>query len=42
VVSRVRLLRIRHDDFHQVCAHDPMLAAQLYLRIARHLAVAAP
>jgi serine/threonine protein phosphatase PrpC len=42
VVSRARLLRIRHDDFHQVCAHDPMLAAQLYLRIARHLAIAAP
>jgi CRP-like cAMP-binding protein len=42
VVARARLLRIRHDDFKQVCSHDPHLAAALYLRIARHLANALP
>jgi serine/threonine protein phosphatase PrpC len=42
VVARARLLRIRHDDFKQVCSHDPHLAAALYLRIARHLATALP
>jgi hypothetical protein len=38
VVSRTRLLRIRHDDFKQICSHDAHLAAALYMRIARHLA----
>jgi serine/threonine protein phosphatase PrpC len=39
VVDRARLLRIRHDDFKEVCSHDPQLAAQLYMRLARHLAM---
>jgi PPM family protein phosphatase len=38
VHERARLLRIRHDDFVAVCSHDPQLAANLYQRIARHLA----
>jgi hypothetical protein len=38
VAERARLLRIRHDDFNQVCAHNTALAAELYKRIARHLA----
>ena len=38
VLERARLLRIRHDDFVEVCAHDPLLAAALYQRLARHLA----
>lgn len=38
VVEHARLLRIRHDDFNQVCAHNIALAAELYRRIARHLA----
>jgi CRP-like cAMP-binding protein len=38
VTERARLLRIRHDDFKEVCSHDPELAAQLYMRLARHLA----
>ncbi len=38
VVERARLIRIRHDDFIAVCQHDPQLAANLYQRIARHLA----
>ena len=42
VAARARLLRIRHDDFRQVCSHDPHLAAALYMRLARHLAVAPP
>ncbi len=41
VSERARLLRIRHDDFNEVCAHDPALAAELYKRIARHLATTA-
>jgi serine/threonine protein phosphatase PrpC len=32
-----RLLRVRADDFAEVCA-EPRLAAQLYRRIAQHLA----
>ena len=32
-----RLLRLRADDFAEVCA-DPRLAAQLYRRLAQHLA----
>lgn len=38
VLERARLLRIRHDDFLEVCAHNPTLSAELYKRIARHLA----
>lgn len=40
VVERARLLRIRHDDFREICSHDAELAAQLYERLARHLATA--
>ncbi len=42
VLERTRLLRIRHDDFTEVCAHNMQLAADLYKRIARHLATAGP
>lgn len=37
-LERTRLLRIRHDDFLEVCAHNSQLSAELYMRIARHLA----
>ncbi len=40
VAERARLLRIRHDDFNEVCAHNTRLAADLYKRLARHLAAA--
>lgn len=33
----LRLLRVRADDFAEVCA-DPRLAAELYRRLAQHLA----
>jgi protein phosphatase len=33
----VRTLRIRRDDFHEVCSADPVLAAALYYRLAEHL-----
>lgn len=42
VVEQARLLRIRYDDFREVCSHDAGLAAQLYRRIAKHLATAGP
>ncbi len=42
VVERTRLLRIRHDDFTEVCAHNMQLAAELYRRVATHLATAGP
>jgi serine/threonine protein phosphatase PrpC len=42
VLERTRLLRIRHDDFTEVCAHNMQLAAELYKRIAKHLATAGP
>ena len=32
-----RLLRVRADDFAEVCS-DPRLAAQLYRRLAQHMA----
>ena len=32
-----RLLRLRADDFSEVCA-DPRLAAELYRRLAAHIA----
>jgi serine/threonine protein phosphatase PrpC len=38
VEQPARLLRIRHDDFVEVCSHEPRLAAALYKRLARHLA----
>ena len=38
VAERARLLRIRHDDFNEVCSHNTALAAKLYKRIAAHLA----
>jgi PPM family protein phosphatase len=38
VTERVRALRIRRDDFREVTAHDPPLAAALYERLAAHLA----
>jgi serine/threonine protein phosphatase PrpC len=38
VLERTRLLRIRHDDFTEVCAHNVQLSAELHKRIARHLA----
>lgn len=36
--QRVRTLRIRADDFREVCAADAQLAAALYERLARYLA----
>ena len=38
VTQDARLLRIRQTDFEEVCAHNTGLAAELYKRIARHLA----
>ena len=38
VLERARLLRMRHDDFMEVCAHNVQLSAELHKRIARHLA----
>jgi PPM family protein phosphatase len=34
----MRALRIRHDDFKEVCQFDPRLAAEVYQRLARNLA----
>jgi protein phosphatase len=34
----LRALRIRHDDFREVCQFDPRLAAEVYQRLARNLA----
>jgi serine/threonine protein phosphatase PrpC len=39
--SAVRALRLRADDFREVCASDGRLAAALYERLARHLASSA-
>ncbi|AUX22041.1 phosphoprotein phosphatase [Sorangium cellulosum] len=39
--ARTRLIRIRKDDFAEVCEHDAELAAALYQRLARHLALEA-
>ena len=36
--DEARLIRIRHDDFAEVCRHDPALGAALYMRVAKHLA----
>jgi CRP-like cAMP-binding protein len=38
VTSRARLIRIRGDDFREVCLHDAGLGSALYERLARHLA----
>jgi hypothetical protein len=36
--AQTRLIRIRMDDFAEVCSHDEGLAAALYQRLARYLA----
>jgi hypothetical protein len=33
-----RLLRLRHDDFRELCTHDALTGRALYERLARHLA----
>jgi PPM family protein phosphatase len=33
----VRAIRIRRDDFQEICMSDPTLAAELYRRLAEHL-----
>ncbi len=38
VVERLRCLRIRRDDFREICAHDPVLGMGLYERLATHIA----
>lgn len=38
VVQHARLIRLRGDDFREVCAHDGALGAALFERLARHLA----
>lgn len=38
VDQRVRLLRLRRDDFMEVCDSDPPLAVELLRRLATHLA----
>jgi serine/threonine protein phosphatase PrpC len=38
VQQRARLLRLRSHDFSEVCNADPALAAELYRRLATHLA----
>ena len=38
VQQRARLLRLRSHDFSEVCSADPALAAELYRRLATHLA----
>src|SRR5262249_54272386 len=38
VVETARLMRLRADDFAEVCAEDVELSNQLHMRIARHLA----
>jgi serine/threonine protein phosphatase PrpC len=40
VIEHARLLRIRHDDFNEVCNHNAALAAELYKRLARHMVTA--
>ena len=42
VEERARLLRVRADDFEEVCDSDPALGNQLHRRIAAHLARASP
>jgi PPM family protein phosphatase len=38
VEQRARLLRVRADDFDEVCRSDPALAAELYRRLATDVA----
>lgn len=38
VREAARLIRLRYDDFTEVCRHDADLASALYSRLARHLA----
>lgn len=38
VRETARLLRVRADDFEEVCNADPALAAEMYQRLAQHLA----
>ncbi len=38
VEQRARLLRIRADDFEEVCASEPGLGIRLYRRVAQHVA----
>ena len=38
VTSHARLIRMRGDDFREVCDHDVALGVALYERLARHLA----
>ena len=38
VTQQARLLRIRHHDFTEICGNNPLLAVELYKRIARHIA----
>jgi serine/threonine protein phosphatase PrpC len=38
VVENTRLMRLRADDFAEVCAQDVELSNALHIRIARHLA----
>jgi serine/threonine protein phosphatase PrpC len=38
VVENARLMRLRADDFAEVCAQDVELSNALHIRIARHLA----
>lgn len=33
----VRAIRLRRDDFREICMSDPTLAAELYRRLAEHL-----
>lgn len=42
VRQQARLLRLRADDFHEVCAADPELGSSLYRHLARHLARLGP
>jgi hypothetical protein len=36
-IETVRALRIRRDDFREICAADPTLALELYRHLAEHL-----
>lgn len=38
ITQEARLLRLRADDFEEVCQGDAALAAELYRRLAEHLA----
>jgi CRP-like cAMP-binding protein len=37
-VERTRMLRLRYDDFTEVCKVDRNLSAELHRRLATHLA----